>query len=285
MNNTISTLSLSAYDILAVLVPGVFLTYPFFSWFQTSEDVNTSQGLISIFLFIVVAYVIGLLWKGLMEWIFNPWLRNNHKVISKAHEKVKKNINNFILPDTLDEYYRAYYYLQKRDALNTIVTLEKQIAFVRNIALIYFLPLTPLITKWLNIESKLNLILIAFAIFMCNLFLSMLTIYIMKKKSKHILCKGSKGNKGSVKRLLFTMVSLTLLYFTFICSLCHVIEKNTLYAIVLYFFILISTSSLLFWIQRVQEKIYMLIWEGYHFYLKEEKKSTQPTASIYIIIM
>lgn len=248
MNRTISNLSLSAYDILAVLVPGIILIYPVFPWTQSSGEAETlgvQHKWVIIFVFIVVAYIVGLLWKTIMELTFNPWLRNNSEAISEAHNEIKKNFTDFKYPNsiTITEYYKAYYYLQKREALGTISTLEKQIAFVRNT-----LPLGGLLIAF---TTKGNLgslpLLCTYLIIVGNFILSAFIAWCINN------CKS-------------TIPCIVLFILSFLCK--HILI-NLAVIIVIADMILLCCS--ICWIGMTQNKIHELVWEGYYFYSKDEK--------------
>lgn len=254
MNRTISSLSLSAYDILAVLVPGIILIYPVFPWTQSSGEAETlgvQHKWVIIFLFIVVAYIAGLLWKTIMELTFNPWLRNNSEAISEAHSEIKKNFTDFKYPDSITEYYKAYYYLQKRGALGTISTLEKQIAFVRNT-----LPLGGLLIAF---TTKGNPVSLSFTFLIIVLTLSV------------FVARGI-NNCNSKNCITTAICGIVLLIFLFPCKLIlNIFDRNVIIVIVN----LILLCCSIFWIWMTQNKIYELVWEGYHFYSKDKEKSTQ----------
>ncbi|WP_278833434.1 hypothetical protein [Porphyromonas cangingivalis] len=254
MNRTISSLSLSAYDILAVLAPGIIFIYPVFPWTQSSGEAETlgvQHKWVIIFLFIVVAYIVGLLWKTIMELTFNPWLRNNSEAISEAHSEIKKNFTDFKYPDSITEYYKAYYYLQKRGALGTISTLEKQIAFVRNT-----LPLGGLLIAFTTKGNPVSLSLSYLIIVTSIAVLAFIAWCI---------------NNCKPKKWITTIPGIVLFILSFLHGFVFIENLNisdTIPMVILYLILLCGSIC---WIWMTQNKIYELVWEGYYFYSKDEK--------------
>lgn len=135
MNKVASSFSLSAYDFLAVLIPGgIILSSIIYGFLKDcSIEPNTPEWFYYTLLFII-AYLLGLIWKMFMDWVFNLF-RNNLDDIRMCCKGVakKSKINDSLL---LREYLSAYYWLQKESVLGQIPIIERQIAFVRNTSLL-----------------------------------------------------------------------------------------------------------------------------------------------------
>lgn len=256
MNNTISTLSLSAYDILAVLAPGIILTYPFFPWLQAPQGADTSQDWITIFLFILVAYITGLLWKGLMDFFFNSWLRNNPQQISNAHKKVKNKFGNLVQSNAIQEYYKSYYYLQKRGLLGNILILEKQVALIRN--LLFVFPLSFLIVL---IQFNISILTIAYGL----IWLIMFTLDCNECKT---LIKSNESIKQSDIIRMGLLILLTFII-AFTCTIFFKKDNSSPMWIFSYHFGLSCFLPSVYWIKHIQNKIYELVWEGYYFHSRD----------------
>lgn len=146
MNKVASSFSLSAYDFLAVLIPGgiILSSIIYNPYFKnpieiSTEKSNGSPEWLRYTLLFIVAYLLGLIWKMFMDWIFK-FLRNNPdhiKIYYKPNNSGgdPQQENNEIL----DRYYLDYYFLQRENALGQILILERQFAFVRNI--LFLIPL------------------------------------------------------------------------------------------------------------------------------------------------
>lgn len=181
MNKVASSFSLSAYDFLAVLIPGgiILSSIIYNPYFKnpieiSTEKSNGSPEWLRYTLLFILAYLLGLIWKMFMDWVFKDF-RNNTEHIRKSYKKSSTKVPQ--LNNGLDEndpikeaYYAAYYYLQRNDGLGSIPTIEKQIAFVRNIILLIpFLGFSMLI--FFQIPSNLLITLFTFFGVTCLLFL------------------------------------------------------------------------------------------------------------------
>lgn len=267
MNNTISTLSLSAYDILAVLIPGLFLAYhvTYISLGNSPTVKNISNEWILIFAFVIFSYVLGLLWKEVMEKIFNPWLRNNTKKIKIAYnnaniENNKKEVDLSKLDDSKvkKEYYKAYYYLEKGEYLGNIITLEKQIAFMRNIMpFLFLLPL--LVTKNDSKDSQcLSFLDISVIIILVICSLTPLIIYYINR-----LCKKHEEILRCIEFICFASIPTIYIiscykYSNSVPSIPSILEWILLVPII---------SGALLFINNTQDKIHELVWERYYYYV------------------
>lgn len=272
MNNTISTLSLSAYDILAVLIPGLFLAYhvTYISLGNSPTVENISSEWILIFPFVIFSYVLGLLWKEVMEKIFNPWLRNNTKRIKIAHNNAniedseKEKFSNFGDSEVKKEYYKAYYYLEKGEYLGNIITLEKQIAFMRNI--MPFLLLLPLfVTKNHSKDSQclsfLGTSVIIIILVICSL-TPLIIYYIIR------LCKKHEEILRCIEFICFASIPTIYIiscykYSNFDPSIPSILEWMLLAP---------SISGALLFINNTQDKIHELVWERYNYYVDPKQQ-------------
>lgn len=268
MNNTISTLSLSAYDILAVLIPGLFLAYhvTYISLGNSTTVENIFDEWILIFPFVIFSYVLGLLWKEAMEKFFNPWLRNNTKRIKIAHKNVNTENNekedHFSGLDDSEvkkEYYKAYYYLEKGEYLGNVITLEKQIAFMRNIMpFLLFLPL--FVTKNDSKDSQcLSLLDISVIIILVACSLAPLVIDIIRLWKKH-------EEKKLFRCIEFIYFASIPTIYIISCYKYSIFVPSTLSTLEWMLLALIMLSALLF-IHNTQNKIHELVWERYYYYV------------------
>ncbi|KGN91753.1 hypothetical protein [Porphyromonas canoris] len=226
MNKVASSFSLSAYDFLAVLIPGGIILSsiiysPYFkNLIRTStEKSGDSPEWLRYTLLFILAYLLGLIWKMFMDWVFKDF-RNNIKHIEISYEKsigkemkyryayLKKHNNDsgknpisnakkerfcnlkeiYMKAYKADKdenkaierkYYHSYYYLQKEGGLGSVPIIERQIAFVRNILLI--IPL--LITSVFNVFQLESLPFVALITLSCC-FIVFLLCWLHKAQSK-----------------------------------------------------------------------------------------------------
>lgn len=271
MNNTISTLSLSAYDILAVLIPGLFLAYHviYISLGNSPKVENISNEWILIFPFVIFSYVLGLLWKEVMEKIFNPWLRNNTKRIKIAYnnaniEDNKKKVFSKDDSEVKKEYYEAYYYLEKGEYLGNVITLEKQIAFMRNIMpFLLFLPL--FVTKNDSKDSQcLSLLDISVIIILVACSLAPLVIDIIRLWKKH-------EEKKLFRCIEFIYFASIPTIYIISCYKHSIFVPSTLSTLEWALLAFIMLGALLF-INNTQNKIHELVWERYNYYVDPKQR-------------
>ena len=152
------TSKLSLYDILTQLISGFLILALFIPMPESSQE-NVTESYQWIFL-LIFSYLIGIIYHRLLEWIRNIfdkglkkcyiklWFptilrRNYYKAIEKANKKVYNVDENGSIEINKDEinadteiYYKTYYSIMDKPAYNTIMFLEAQEAFLRNITLI-----------------------------------------------------------------------------------------------------------------------------------------------------
>lgn len=155
------TQKISLYDILAMIVPGLLLMslgsiitiglQPLLLLFHKG-------GVIEFTAFLTMAYIVGLIWNAVMEYVFNG-LRNNRNMIclSRSHKlKAKDKMGASLLilkmgicemfcgwacgkkcrTYSTHEYYRRYYFVMKNKYCDNISILEGHVAFLRNTFLV-----------------------------------------------------------------------------------------------------------------------------------------------------
>ncbi|HNY62105.1 MAG TPA: hypothetical protein PLH70_00210 [Bacteroidales bacterium] len=125
----------SVYDFFSILVPGLLISVIIFLLsgnFPISSEVSNNFWFVSIILFL--SYLIGLLWHRLLDLCFYRF-RNNARLISEQYKKLyNKEIGKELVTEEIhDKYYKAYYFLMKKNSLNNIPNLEIKVAFIRNI--------------------------------------------------------------------------------------------------------------------------------------------------------
>lgn len=196
MNKLASSFSLSAYDFLAVLIPGGIILSsiiysPYFkNLIRTStEKSGDSPEWLRYTLLFILAYLLGLIWKMFMDWIFK-FLRNNpdhikiyykyfaDKVESRAKKKGKneEEIRRIVNEKVKQKYYLDYYFLQRKNALGQVSVLERQFAFVRNILLL--MPfLADLLTKIFLIRD----IKIIIGVFVVGFIISFILLFLLQQ--------------------------------------------------------------------------------------------------------
>lgn len=90
-------------------------------------------------LFWVISYIVGLVYHRFLDGVVLncECLRNNPKLIAKAHAKVQaENPEKLTLGSSKTDYYAAYYALAKSNSLGSVPVLEIQAALLRNLILI-----------------------------------------------------------------------------------------------------------------------------------------------------
>lgn len=167
---------LNLYDFLACLVPGYLLLGKFLP-----DTGTTSYSVTDYVLIFAASYVIGLLWKAFMEWVWTKCkMRNNPKHIMKAlyksefeidaKKEIIKQIENLLEREDYGQsvksiYYRCYYQAVNRCKSTSISFLESQLAFLRSIAFVLPLYLAPYFSQFTEIKFVVILLLI-FCVFL-----------------------------------------------------------------------------------------------------------------------
>ena len=123
---------LTMYDMLTMLVAGFLLCSGacLFCWGCIPYQ--------SI-LFWVISYIVGLIYHRFLDGVAVncECLRNNPKLIAKAHAKVQdENSGKLTMGSSKTDYYAAYYHLMKHNNLGSVPVLEIQAALLRNLILI-----------------------------------------------------------------------------------------------------------------------------------------------------
>jgi hypothetical protein len=134
---------ITMYDVIAMVIPGFLLLMLFpiccDCQFRIFDGISEVYAGIMIF---IACYAIGLIYHKAVECLFNKiGFRNNLKGIEKSAKQFFNNYeenggnakNKNDLCYNRHEYYKAYYALMKNNMLNSIPTLEAQVAFIRNV--------------------------------------------------------------------------------------------------------------------------------------------------------
>ena len=121
--NIVSKLTL--FDTLCMMVPGYMIL-------SLMNGIFVLNGTIPFFIF---CYIIGLVYHGIVEGLLSC-LRNMSCLIQKAAKQVSNEVNAKLPEPTLDDYYKAYYYLMEKNYLGNIPVLESQVAFCKDIFII-----------------------------------------------------------------------------------------------------------------------------------------------------
>ena len=159
---------LTLYDLLAMLVPGWLIVVGSESHFW--EEIDVCCPAIKTSLMLILAYIVGIVWNCLMEFVFR-FVRNDISMIQHAFAENRESDNGFqrllyIIwascklvcslkfifkcqksanrSSKLDLYYKFYYYVAKNTYSNAIPVLEGQVALLRNTVVIVFVGLFPL---------------------------------------------------------------------------------------------------------------------------------------------
>lgn len=163
---------LTLYDLLAMLVPGWLIVIGVESHFGGGmcAYIDVCSPAIKISLMLILAYIVGIVWNCLMEFVFR-FVRNDVSMIQHAFEgrqesengfqrlsyiifascklvcrlrfvfKCRKSANSSL---KLDTYYKCYYYVAKNTYSNAIPVLEGQVALLRNTVIIVLAGFFPL---------------------------------------------------------------------------------------------------------------------------------------------
>lgn len=143
---------LSLYDSLVKLCVGILLLgwLPFVFDLQLAAENLYSKKIIAGLLIVIYSYVIGNVWHHwVTEKLFKRW-RNREKDIEKAYTKVHNTKDKNLIFDTNknpNDYYLAYYRIEKDGLLGNIPILEALEAFMRNTLIII-----PFYCLWLSFE-------------------------------------------------------------------------------------------------------------------------------------
>lgn len=139
--------SSTIYDVLSAIIPGYLICFLFQLLFVPKGfSVKGFDNLSSGVILFVTSYLVGLLFKTILEYLFSPILKNRTWLIKRAckaseiDEQEKKEIL-----DENDEaklkrkYYFHYYKAVNNNVKSSIGTIEMQIAFVRSMSAIILL--------------------------------------------------------------------------------------------------------------------------------------------------
>lgn len=85
----------------------------------------------------IFCYIIGLIYHGILDWFSSAGLdclRNNECMLKKSHRKMRKEFPQRMKKRPIKEdYYEAYYCLMKNNGLGSVLVLEAQVAFIRDL--------------------------------------------------------------------------------------------------------------------------------------------------------
>ena len=159
---------LTFYDLLAMLVPGWLIVVGV--EFHFGQEIQACVGICSstfnIPLMLILAYVVGIVWNSMMDFVF-CFVRNDITMIQHAFDEGRESKNGFqrlsyivgascklfrhlkcrkSVDDAskLNSYYKCYYYVAKHTYSNAISALEGQVALLRNTIIIVLVGLPPL---------------------------------------------------------------------------------------------------------------------------------------------
>lgn len=240
--------NLSLYDSFAILSPGLIICYGIF--YSYLNEYSKDMGLFPSVLLLFLAYLIGLLWHKLSEFLFSG-MRNSDEHIKEAREAVETENTSDWTSSVGSSYYKAYYSLMHEGLLGNVPLLEAQVAFLRNHALL----VPAIVLIWGKFEDRglcclFVVLLILWGIFICP-------------------CSSNRCFKVALK-VLYTLSIVCLVLATVGVSMGSVVdtaEQNVLSLLVA----ILLFGVMLYTIYSIQMKIYRLVWEGYLFSVKQEE--------------
>lgn len=140
--------SLPLYEVLSMLVPGLLVVYTL---------VPVPQGVVSVAVYLIYAYIVGLLLYRLLEVLISclsgdcrrvsvkrffsvVFQRNSHCGILEARRRVCEKNQQSDVSVTIDEdYYEAYYHIMDKPCYAAIRQLEIQVALLRMLSVLMVL--------------------------------------------------------------------------------------------------------------------------------------------------
>lgn len=238
-----------------MLIPGGLIIYTGYRWVSPPlpklhlEDANW----ITISLFLITSYVVGLVYhKLIIEGCLFETLYNNDVLdISRERMKVLKFMGQEDpVITTRHLYYKAYYALEKV-GLGDIKVLEAQVVFLKNILFVLPLALVTLLGEMDLVQTEIFRLDV-----LCLLIVSAVYGFKLGEASWE-----SPSHYGSV----YINVSVCMLT---IFSLAIMQCDQPWYMGGIFVAVLLYASSLIFIIDKIQSKIYNMVWERYYYLVR-----------------